>query len=530
MKHIIKAGVLLAVMVSARAQGARVTSPTLDSAGGTGAGGNFRLRSSLGQPIAIGESRGPGNIVRIGHQYALTSTAIASTKLFFPLFVTSQPTPFFDSYLTGIALVNLNTATANVTYTAYDTNGNVIAGAGITNPATRQLAARNQLPIFEYQIFGFSPTTPRTGWIEVASDQPLVGFFLLFDSRFASVIDGVDVSSSSSRDLIFTHAEVNPSTGFETFYSLCNPGTDAVSVVVSVRGAANADLGTRTISLRAKGQATLRLSDLLSTVPPGGVRGGYVTASSDRPVAGLQLFGTTRRLSALRAQTTSAATQLTFPHYAVRGGFTTDLSITNMAATTADLTLRAYGNEGVQVGSTVARTLASRNQLLESVETLFGITGSSTVVGYIVATSSVGGVLGFTNFTYQEVTSAAVPVDVAPRTSLVLSQVANDVEAGGGRTFITGVAVANVSATQTATYTLTVRDGLGNTVASSNFSLAPGAKVSKILSFPDPSVAFFTSPVRLGNGYITITSNIGIFGFELFFTNTLDVIAAVPGQ
>jgi hypothetical protein len=60
--------------------------------------------------------------------------------------------------------------------------------------------------------------------------------------------------------------------------------------------------------------------------------------------------------------------------------------------------------------------------------------------------------------------------------------------------------------------------------------IGAGKKIAKILSHPVAGAGFFTQPMSLGSGHVEVTSEYGLIGFELFFTEDLSQLASIPAQ
>jgi len=58
----------------------------------------------------------------------------------------------------------------------------------------------------------------------------------------------------------------------------------------------------------------------------------------------------------------------------------------------------------------------------------------------------------------------------------------------------------------------------------------PGEKIAKLLSHHVPGAGFFTQLLPLGSGHVEVTSDYGLLGFELLFTDTFSQLASVPAQ
>src|SRR3989442_8887402 len=102
------------------------------------------------------------------------------------------------------------------------------------------------------------------------------------DAGVARIIDGADVSSMTSRDLIYMHAEVDPSTGVNSYYAIANPNNSAVTVNFTSYSPSGESAPPFPIPIPAKGQTVVNL--------PGSGLGGYMRITCNQPVTGLQIF------------------------------------------------------------------------------------------------------------------------------------------------------------------------------------------------------------------------------------------------
>jgi hypothetical protein len=51
-----------------------------------------------------------------------------------------------------------------------------------------------------------------------------------------------------------------------------------------------------------------------------------------------------------------------------------------------------------------------------------------------------------------------------------------------------------------------------------------------MLVYPVAGVGFFTGDLVLGNGHVEVTSEYGLLGLEVFFTEDLSQMISVPAQ
>ncbi len=469
----------------------------------------LRVASSASRP---GEGKVDIGAVESGSAYPLV----------FPLLANGQQPSLGDDLITGFAVLNSGTDSAQTVFAGYGPTGQPLSGT--TNPFTRTFEAGTQVPILGHQLLGFDFTASSIGSVLASSASRMTGFFLLFDRDFARFADGVDVSDDAATSLTFLR-HLNDSSS-HTSYCLFNPGVEAANVTATLYDTSGKAVGiSKGSSIAAKGQSVFSFDGAT-------LSSGYVRVRSDRPVAGLELFGNAANLSALRAVAAGTDGLLYFPHFAVNSGYSTAIVILNTTGDASNLVLTAYNGDGSRIGAPASRALAANGQLFETVASLFGIGSSGLSTGYVVATSDKGGIAGYTGFLYDDgrvQSSAAVPATSVPRTELIFSHIAHQVAAGAGGTYQTGIALLNPFGVPVQ-YTMKVFDGNGVKKAEITSTIGAGEKIAKVLSHPSAGAGFFTQELPLSGGHIEVTSDVGLIGFELFYTEDVSQLASVPAQ
>jgi len=429
-----------------------------------------------------------------------------------------------NAFITGFAALNPSASSATqATFTAYDPTGALLSGT--VNPNTVALQAQTQIPTLDYQLFGFSQGEAKLGAVLGSSIQKLVGFFLIFDQTFSHLADGVDVSADTYTDFFLVWHE-SDSSGAAT-YRLFNPGINTANITYTLLSSSGGMLsGPTTAAVPAKGQYMFAFNTVAAS-------SGYVHVTSDRPITGLDIFGNTSEVAALRAAPAGTEARLFFPHFAVNQGYTSLIGVVNPSSTTANLTLTAYANDGSVLGAPVQRTVNGKGQLLESASSLFGLGSGGMITGYAVVESDQVGITGFSAFNYAKgsvQSISAVPSESVPQQTLLFSHIAHEWPSGTpGDNYLTGIALLNPFGTSIS-YTMTVFDGTGRQVAQMTDVLGPHAKVAKLLSWPTAGAGFFTQDLPLGSGHVEVTTDYQLLGFEMFFTQSLSQLAAVMAQ
>jgi hypothetical protein len=442
--------------------------------------------------------------------------------LVIPLLAEGELPGIGETLTTGVAMWNDGDRSTHATIAAFGIDGTLMSGE--SNPATLDFGPGEQLPILGFQLFGYPAGSPRQGAILASSDHRLKGLFLLFDEGFQRFADGVGLGNVTARDLIFMKHQNNAEAN--TVYALFNPNPSPAMVQATLYGKDGTAVGNSVSSL------ILQKGQWVFSFDKDPASSGYVHIESERPVFGLQIFGNSSELGALKAQTVGTDGRLFFPHFAVNEGFSTFIGIINRGDSTAAIRLRAYSSAGRPIGDPVFEELKTGEQLYESVAEVFDLGSEGLVTGYIVAEATQGGLLGFTFFRYSAAGAtsiAAVPAASVPQQRLLFSHVAHQVPAGSGGTYQTGIALLNPFGAPAA-YELRVFDGAGEWVASKEGVLAPRQKIAKILSHAVPGAGYFDFPLAMGSGHIEVVTRYGLLGFELFFTEDFSQLASVPAQ
>ena len=150
-----------------------------------------------------------------------TLSVEAASSLVFPR-LSSEP-----NTVTGLAISNLSAERATVTLTAYGTDGTVLSGSGITNPATLTIPAEQQAARLLSEIFHGAFPSSTIGWVRITSPTDgLTGFFLFLDGSLTEM-DGADLPEAATQIVFNT---VQAGNGFSTELNLVNTtGSDTVA-------------------------------------------------------------------------------------------------------------------------------------------------------------------------------------------------------------------------------------------------------------------------------------------------------------
>jgi hypothetical protein len=457
-----------------------------------------------------------------GCAYAQGATEIQRT-IYFPRLVTTSGTSTNpdDSEYTGIAVANLDSTTATLTFTAYDQSGNLISGTNITNPATRTLNPGEQLPIIDYQIFGPGWTSLKpVGWMKLESTVIKVYAFFLMYNRGLTVLDGADVSPATAEDLTLSEV-MDPLRGF-TQISIANPNQSKNQTSIYLRKSDGTTKASKTsFDIPANGTMISSLAELFPGVNPEPT--DYIDVKLSSRGVIFELLGTKGQVvHGLNGQEYSRdATTLYCPQYVIGGGvYRSILSLMNFNyADSGNATLEFINDEGITLAKKTV-PIKAREKIYISDQDFF-LHADGLTQGYLKITSDgppLGGSIVFTDITGRAF-SAALPLVSTLQNSMIFSQLASNV------TYFTGVAVLNPNETVVSPI-IEVFNEKGNLIGSAVVDLLPGQRKCKLLTeiFPD-----LVGQERI-SGYFTVRADKALASFALFGTNNYSVLSAIPPQ
>ncbi len=421
-----------------------------------------------------------------------------------------------DSMYTGIAIANLGGHEAVLTFTAYDAAGNTIAGAGIVNPSRRVLPAGNQLTIVDAELFGpgFAMANPQ-GWIDiVSSTNAVTGFTTLFNAS-VSVLDGVPMFTQPVATFVFPHIDEQGPT--ELYIANSNPSDAVVELALVGSHGLSKSRATRTIApLGALAESAASLfpdaiptsSDSIRVTPSMGVAAYELLGEAPRDVAGLNAF-----------DAAAGATTLYCPQYVGGRRYRSTLSIVDIDVMDGNLTLRLFGDNGMQIGTQRTVPIAPHGKVLISDPTFFGLQAGDEVSGYVEIESSGPRITGSVLIEDAAGTAlkTALPLVSQLQEALVFSQVVSNAS------YYTGLALLNPGEADVTT-SIGLYSSDGSLKATTSLLIPAHNRVSRLVSELFPAVA------EQDSGYIRIAGTGALAGFSVFGTHDVKILSAVPAQ
>jgi hypothetical protein len=424
------------------------------------------------------------------------------------------------SEYTGVAVANLDTTDTQLSFTAFDPDGNPVTGANVTNPARRMLKQGGQLPIVDTQLFGTG--AGPIGWMKVESTVSKISSFFMYFNSGLTALDGANASTEFMRTAILPEVGEN---GFNRIY-LANPNSEPVSVTLNlmksdgtVRGGVRREINTNgelTADLYPElfAQADADPSDYLWITSSGGVIPYELLAEEGKDI---------RILSGQDAA--AGAAQLYSPQYAAGGPWRSTISVINLESRPATVMMHFVPDDASKAEKIAVFELPANGKLYVSDQKIFldpGADLTKTITqGWVEIASNgarLAGSVTFGNSGKENFASALPLVDELNR-NVIFSHAASN------GTYFTGIALLNPGSISTQA-TIDLYGADGTLEATVTTSVPAKSRKSRLLT------ELF--PILVGQdrtaGYIRVTSDWPLASFALFGTNSLSVLSAIPAH
>jgi hypothetical protein len=458
-----------------------------------------------------------GTVLFFGALGLLVSVGLGESRLIFPRVS-------YDDTITGLAFVNPLEGEVTVTLTAYQSDGTLLSGKGVTNPVTIKVAAQRQYAQTTSALFGYTGQAGRHGWCEARSDSSgLTGFFLVLKPDLTS-LDGADLPALAN-ELVFH--EIRVGTGYETEINLVNPNaakTPTTLRLVGWSGGASAVTTTeKEVEVPANGVLRLNPEALFQNLEAGSHY--YLVASASRQVAGFAVIsGPGDQVGSNAIPSNQLVSHLYFPQIAVLNPILTELTVTNRGDATVILTITAHQPKGSMFGpgvvqqNPVTRSLPPGAILQEDVASMFGFSGEGPIAGWLEVESSAESIDGSVSYSIPSSNSwAAVASAPEGKTRAIFSHIATTFG------YYTGIALLNPGALAANVRVVAVRAD-GSRLGIYTTALQPGQRISNLVTELIPDA------VDQGGGFVWVSSDVPLFMSSLFGHVTNGVLANIPPQ
>jgi hypothetical protein len=385
---------------------------------------------------------------------------------------TSRIIPYVEDNVTrytGIAL--LAPSAMSVTLNAV-TNSGAVAGTATVSLNPGQQYAKLISELFNQPSF--------EGWVEVVPSAPGLGVLAATGSRDNRDLDTI-VPKDLSSDFVMLHAGA-------TLW-MVNPSGQSASVTVTAIGSTSST--TLTLPARRRVGVTVQAASRVT---------------SSQPLAAIELVEGPGRLAMSWPESPAGATDLTFPHAVIGGGYSTTVSLVNLGAlASATIQFRGTSRQVVVAGN--SSTVLSLNALFEVPANLqvdaVRITTSASLFGNAILMGTV------------DIATPSNLVFLGARpmaTEFMIPHVAQDAELFTGVAFVTGGVGATV--------TIDVYTPGGDVRKSGTIVLAANTQAARLVRELVPAVT-----THIG-GYIRIRSDQPILAWGVF--GSQEAFASAP--
>ncbi len=434
-----------------------------------------------------------------------------------------------DGIYTGLAVTNPFEKKARVTLRAFGLGGELIEGAGITNPVTIDIPRKGQFAKLAQEIFGPGVLAASHGTIRLEGNRPELAGFYLHGNEKGPGLDGstaeLDATTGWIWPVVFRQ---DPSAS--TTLEIHNPGTVSATATLTLLDASGSQIRKGTLPIPAKGSIFQDLRILFPGIDLASFSGGYIAGESDFPLVARQTFGNILESNTLQGQKAFYGLRLHAAHFASGGAYSTELSIVNMhSSLPAILTLTALNDSGVPFpisGNPASLEIRPKGQWIGTAASLFPLLGSAlatgsiridiqpTSAGYFILSPHIAGALRFSTI---HGSSSTLPLFIPPLLDFVFSHIA---EAAG---YFTGVAVLNPNSVPVE-IRMEAFGPDGATLGTYSTALQPGQRFARLLPELIPSTLG-----RLG-GYVRIRADLPVVSFSVFGSDDGRSLGAIPPQ
>ena len=378
--------------------------------------------------------------------------------------------PHDEGTFGGIALQA--TVATDVVLRAIDIDGVLTLGPGIRNPASVHLEPGEQWARLIPEIFGAGALA---GWFELEASEPDLRAYMTTGRTDLVRFDGAR-SASPLKDFFLFHEGANA--------ILVNPSAKSVTATIT-------QLATgmgQPFEIPARSRRTTPLT-------------GPVRITSPDSITGVEHFGSDEDLGIGETVPALGQSTLTFPHAVVGGGYSSWVTIANVAGSPRTVQISF-------VGASKSLQLAGGGSIRVSIASFLGISGNQiqTDAVRIAAGSVFGSSSSLVGVIDIESTGSVVtlaPVEAA--TDILFPHVAH------GNGFYTGIALAAGAAE--ATVTIEVFPASGGTPKTGTVVVASNGQIARLVSELVPEVT------EQSGGYIRLTSDQPVWAWEIYGTD-----------
>ncbi len=439
---------------------------------------------------------------------------VASFRSFVPVF-TGSPWP-----MAALAIANAGVGPASVEFTARTADGTT-PGSAAVNPAKRLLPANGQMAGLATELL---PGITSPGWVEIQGENKRLGSLQILGG--ANQLDGGPTITTRSQTIylapVFSGSAVFRGKDAATFVNLANPNSHPVTVHLKLRKETGQAASFLQIdkTLAPLGMLSGAVSDLFGTNES--LSSAYIVvqvAEGDGIVAShwVEIAGGSS-LFCVPPQYPATSTRLFSAQFASLPDFFTEVILLNQAQTARSVTLKAWSENGSQLGQTDPIAVGAGAMVRLDGRTALKFASNSVVVGSLEVQADGPGVSGCVIFgdLPQLTVAAALPLQSDPFfREAVFSHLAN------GAGYYTGLAFYNPG-NAPVTIRLRVFDHQAVKTGETELTLPAKSRKSALLHELAPSTA---GQVR---GFVLLSASGPLIAQQVFADTTTPRMSAVP--
>ncbi len=438
-------------------------------------------------------------------------TSLTATRKYLPRWVSN-----YDLY-TGLSVVNSSAATAAVWIRGHPAGMSAaIEASWVLKPGEQLARIISQEDILGSGVFG------GEGWLELRyAGGGLQTMYLIGDTSVSRALDGGPLLDAHPAQLL---PDLD---GGRASVSLANPGDTRADTRIRL-SLADGTVQTKTITLDPTQLLTATAAELFpqaglvdAGTPPSPVRSPYIALESDTPALCTSLLQRAQDNAVIPALDPGAAVKNgAFSYVPLGCRYRNEIRLLNLSQETQSVTLRLLG--GAQAAPATLE-LAPLAEVSVEAGSLFGIavTGGDACIAGAIAVSAAGqaGIVGSLLLRSENMEiMTSLPLESPGAQSFSFPQLA---QAQG---YWTGLSITNPG-TSEVSVTVEALDASGVSLGIKTLSgLGPGeTRVSLIYQW-------IPGTAGLSSGRIEVRATGLVLATEIFGSDTLSFIAAVPGR
>lgn len=493
---------------------------------------SIKTRVTVGtQPVVVALSRDGTMLVSVNtgsNEVALV--ALSPLSLYVPHMI-QNATEFG-----GLALANFGSEGATVALVARDDAGTTITGT--SNPKLLTVPKGEQVSMVFQQIFGFSPTATLSGSIEAYTLGAGIAGLSLSGTITQSQLDGFLVSGTVGKLLGFSRITEGVSmfgSTTSTDIVIDNPSDSSAAITSRLYGTTLEGEGrllshaTRTLQPHAR--LRVRLTSLHPDVAYPLAK-AYLELTSDVSIQALEIVQIGDSIATIPAKRRDAPETSLFAAQFVTGGlgpvYFSHVTLANVTDKPITITAEVTDDAGkiIPAGSKpITRTIPGYEVLQGFADTLFEfpnpLSDPKRFEGSLKITTDVPGIIGDVIFgdARDGRFLSSQSFGLTSATKLAFVHFAEG--SFGGKTLYTGIAFYNPGR-DVVDVTIEVFSPKNELLGKGEIRLEGGKRTAQTVQQLVPAIT------QQNGGTIRITSTGAIYAFEVFGSNDLEFLAAVP--